>query len=331
MFLASTQLHQHAFVDHSAPQPGPSGSHQVGNPGPGTTASTLLPAHRSSMERSAPEYSQSGLPSPYPSNLGDTPSETSSVDHASAAATAPYAPQEVRSNNYSTSATPTSDYGVYPPSARSASFPEHIQRSYHPASNHSGSSGGMAQTPTSPSMSLPDGCSHQNPHPLRSDHQVPIDPSIAAPSPTYGHGQYSPYAPPPTDMSHGYQHPGSAGLYHQNRPDWTGYGAQHGGQMTPGVFPSTPTSAPPQARPNQVGHTPKYAPCFFRFSPEKKNVSTCLFGLGGTPGAKVTKTMRRYLGEGGRYASTPSTTYRMLGSRRHPRRVLVYFGRLVRC
>lgn len=206
------------------------------------------------MERGAPgEYSQSGLPSPFPSNFGDTQSEASSVDHASGT---PYAnQQEVRTNNYSTSATPTSDYSVYPPSARSGSFPEHLQRPYHPASNHSGSSGGMAQTPTSPSMPLQGGPNHQNTQ-VKSDNDVPIDPSIAAPSPTYGnHGApYSPYAPPPQDMAHGYQHPASAGLYAQPRPDWTGYQQGHGTPMTPGhhVFPQTPTSAAPQARPNQV-------------------------------------------------------------------------------
>ena len=206
------------------------------------------------MERSAAEYSQSGLPSPYPSNFGDTRSEASSVDHASAAQYANQ--QEVRSSNYPTSATPTSEYSVYPPSARSSSFPEHIQRSYHPSSNHNGSSGNMAQTPTSPSMPLHDGRNHQHPHQVKSDSDVPIDPSIAAPSPTYPHGQYSPYAPPPQDMSQTYHHPNSGGLYAQPRPDWTGYGHQQGPPLTPGhhVFPQTPTSAAPQARPNQVGY-----------------------------------------------------------------------------
>ncbi|KAJ9134443.1 C2H2 finger domain transcription factor CON7 [Pleurostoma richardsiae] len=203
MFVAPTQ-HQHAFVEPEPLLPRP-GSHQLGSLSPEATATKLLSPPGNSMERTAPEYSQS--------------------DHASAAQYATQ--QEVRSNNYPTSATPTSEYGVYPPSARSSSFPEHIQRPYHPASNHSGSSGGMAQTPTNP--------------------------SIAAPSPTYAHGQYSPYAPPPQDMSHGYQHP-SGGMYAQPRPDWTGYGQQHGAPLTPGhhVFPQTPTSAAPQARPNQV-------------------------------------------------------------------------------
>ncbi|RSL46913.1 C2H2 finger domain transcription factor CON7 [Fusarium duplospermum] len=173
------------------------------------------------MERSAPEYSQSGLPSPYPSNFGDTNSEGSTADHASAAQ---YPVKQEA--NYSTSGTPTSEYGVYPQSARSGSFPDHIQRSYHPASTPS-SGGGMAQ--------------QQN------------NPSIAAPSPTYAsYGQQSPYAPAP-DMTHSYSHP-SSGMYAQPRPDWTGYGHHGGAPLTPGhpVYAQNPASAPPPARPNQV-------------------------------------------------------------------------------
>ncbi|KAL8371238.1 hypothetical protein RB595_001197 [Gaeumannomyces hyphopodioides] len=217
MFVAPAQQHRHAFVEHDHHHRLPSPLHRptspqyrshgsAGTPSSSSLASPVGP----SMERSGSEYSQS--------------------DHASAAQYATQQQQhqqEVRSNTsstYSASATPTSEYSVYPASARSSSFPDHIQRSYHPSSSHSGSSG---------------------------------DPSIAAPSPTYTtHApQYSPYAPPPPpqDMSHGYAHP-SSGLYAQPRPDWTGYGQHHGAPLTPGhhVFPQTPTSAPPQARPNQV-------------------------------------------------------------------------------
>lgn len=201
------------------------------------------------MER-GPEYSQIGLPSPYPSNFGDTQSEVSSADHASAAAYP--SGQEARSANYSTSATPTSsEYGggVFPQSARSSSFPEHIQRAYHPASNHSGSSGGMAQTPTSPSMPLPDGRNHQSQQ-VKSDNELPIDPNITAPSPTYPHQQYSPYgAPPPGDMSHGYA---QGSMYNQPRPDWGNYG-HPGGHMGQPQSVFTPTSAAPPGRPAQVG------------------------------------------------------------------------------
>lgn len=209
-----------------------------------------------SMDRGPHEYSHSGLPTPYPHAFTDAQSEEGIADHASAAHYTPQ--QDVRPANYSASATPTSEYGVYPHSARSASsFSEHNQRQqYHPSSNHSGSSGGMAQ-PTSPS--LPDGRpNHLNPK-AKSDQDVPIDPSIAASSPTYpqqGGQQYSPY-PPQHDMQHGYpQHPQQGAMYAQPRPDWAGYGhPQQGG--IPGYPVSgahTPTSAAPAgARPGQVG------------------------------------------------------------------------------
>lgn len=198
------------------------------------------------MERSAPEYSQSGLPSPYPSNFGDSNSEESTADHASAAQYP--VKQEV---NYSTSATPTSEYGVYPQSARSGSFPDQIQRSYHPATT-SGSGGGMAQQQNSPSLPQHDGRAHHA-NSVKSDNDVPIDPSIAAPSPTYAYPpQHSPYGANP-DMTHSYSHP-PAGMYTQTRPDWAGYGQHGAAPLTPGhpVYTPSPASAPPQQRPNQV-------------------------------------------------------------------------------
>lgn len=207
------------------------------------------------MDRPDQEYSQTGLPSPYPSNFGDNHSEGSTADHASAAQ---YPVKQEA--GYQTSATPTSEYNVYPQSARSGSFPEHIQRSYHPASNTS--SGGMAQQQNSPSFTQPDGRNHQA-HAVHSDTGVPIDPSIAAPSPTYPYGQHSPYAPNP-DMQHGYSHP-SSGMYAQPRPDWTGYG-QHGAPpLTPGhpVYAQSPASAQPQQRPNQVSYEMGNPLCLF--------------------------------------------------------------------
>jgi hypothetical protein len=194
------------------------------------------------MERSAPEYSQSGLPSPYPSTYGDNHSEGSAADHASAAQYP--VKQEV---NYSTSGTPTSEYGVYPQSGRSGSFPEHIQqRPYHPSA--AATNGGMAQQQNSPSMPQQDGRSHQA---IKSNDDVPIDPSIAAPSPTYSYPQPSPYAPNP-DMTHSYPHPNS-GMY-QPRPDWTGGYGQHGApSMAPGhVYAPQTGSAAPQRAGNQV-------------------------------------------------------------------------------
>ncbi|KAI1502330.1 hypothetical protein F5X99DRAFT_408284 [Biscogniauxia marginata] len=256
MFLVPTQRPQHAFAGNHPSLPRAS-EHQLRGQSPEAHFSTLLNAIDSSMERSVHEYPQSGLPSPYPSTSGDTQSEASSADHSSAAHYS--SNQDARSSNYSTSATPTSEYGAYPQSARStSSFPEHSLRQYHPASNHSGSSGGMAQqTPTSPSMPMQDGRNHQSQQ-VKSDSDVPIDPSIAQPSPTYPHGQYSPYPPPPQDMSHSY--PQSAGsLYAQPRPDWANYGHPAGQIPHPHqVFPHTPTSAPP-GRPTQYGAQQVYS------------------------------------------------------------------------
>ncbi|RDW70291.1 hypothetical protein BP5796_08688 [Coleophoma crateriformis] len=221
---------------------------------PEAALSSLLGAYTSSeknsMERGPSGYQQSGLQSPFSSAFNEAQSEESSADHASAAQYP--AQQEVRPSTYSTSATPTSEF--YPTSARSANFPEHIQRQYQPPSNHSGSNGAMAQS-TSPSTPLlQDGrANHQNPQ-MKSDSDVPIDPSIAASSPTYppNGGQYSPY-PQQQEMHHGYpQHPGA--MYAQPRPDWAGYGGhpQHvpAGYAVSGA--QTPTSAAPAgSRPGQ--------------------------------------------------------------------------------
>lgn len=200
------------------------------------------------MDRGANEYSQSGLPSPYPSSFGDRNSEGSPADHASAAQypvkqEVPYPP-----------ATPTSEYGVYPSSARSGSFPEQqLQRPYPPTS--SAPTGGMAQQqPNSPSLPQQDG-RHRHPNPaLKSDNAAPTDPSIPAPSPSYPYGQQPSYNPSP-EIPHGYSHPG-AGMYAQPRPDWGGYGG-HGASLTPGqpVYAHSPATAPPQQRPSQVSRT----------------------------------------------------------------------------
>ncbi len=200
------------------------------------------------MERGANSYPQSGLPSPYSSNFGDSISEGSSADHASAA----QHPTKQEANYPATAAAPSSEYGAYhpPPVPRPGSLSGHLQRSYSPT--RSLSSGGMAQQqPNSPSLPQQDGRSHQAPA-VKSDNEVPIDPSISAPSPSYPYGHHSPYTPNP-DMAHSYSHP-SGSMYAQQRPDWGGYG-QHGGPpLTPGhpVYAHSPASAPPQQRPSQV-------------------------------------------------------------------------------
>ncbi|KAI9846763.1 MAG: hypothetical protein M1837_003612 [Sclerophora amabilis] len=219
----------------------------------------------------AAEYSQSGLHSPYPAFQPDPQSEGRPADPASAAQYPP-GTQDVRpaAANFSASATPTSEYGLNPPSSRSANFPaEYLTRQpfannnntntnntnnegtprYHPSSNHSGSSGGMAQT-SSPSLPLADGhpnSSHHPRNPIKSDPDVPIDPSIAASSPTYPHsGQYSPYTPTSHDMAaQGYPgHPGAGNMY--GRPEWGPYGQPPPHGVTPynaHASPSTTVSS----------------------------------------------------------------------------------------
>ena len=88
----------------------------------------------------------------------------------------------------------------------------------------------MAQA-TSPSMSLQDGHQddHQHPQHIKSNSEVPVDPNIAASSPTYP--PYSPYAP--HDMSH-----------YQGQPP-PGYPPQHGWpQHHPGYHHGMPYSGP---------------------------------------------------------------------------------------
>ncbi|TKA32023.1 hypothetical protein B0A50_01269 [Salinomyces thailandicus] len=192
-------------------------------------ASHLQQGHPQSMDGRQPEYPQS--------------------DQASAVQYTPG--QDYKSSNFSSSATPNSEYGL-PQSARSGSFPEYIQRSYadtqqsrYPATAHSGHAG-MAQT-SSPSMSMPDG-QQSSGHEINnrnSDRDVPIDPSIAQSSPTYPPPQnYSPY-PPQHEMPQYQGQPMAHG-----RPEWAGYYQQ---PMGYGHSPATTGGAAP----NMVAHVPR--------------------------------------------------------------------------
>lgn len=201
------------------------------------------------MDARQQEYPQSGLSSPYPS-FPEPPSEGTFADQASAAQYPPQG-QDPRASNL----TPTSDYSSLPPSARSGSFPEYIQRSYQPGAQGQ-AAGGMAQQ-QSPSMPLSDGQTndHQQPQQLKSDNDVPIDPSIAAQtSPTYPHQQqYSPYTPH-HDMQHYPGHPQTP-MYAQ-RPEWAGQYAQpgmhYGHPASSG--PPAPAMVSPVQRPPTVSH-----------------------------------------------------------------------------
>ncbi|KAG9246120.1 hypothetical protein BJ878DRAFT_417617 [Calycina marina] len=206
---------------------------------------------QTSMDRSVTEFTQSGLPTPYPNAFIDPHSEESPADHASAVRSPYHQHQEARS---------APDYAVqhpHPTSARSTgSFPEHIQRQqYYAGSNHSGSSIGNMAQPASP---LPLSLQERQSSHMKSDEDVPIDPSIAqTSSPSYPpqNAQYSPY--PPQDMQHGGYpgHPQQGAMYQQPRPDWAGYAGQPHQQQHAMPYASgahTPTSAASAgARPGQ--------------------------------------------------------------------------------
>ena len=189
-----------------------------------------------------------------------------------------YTPQpEIRSAataaNISSSHTPQSDYGLNqpPPAAAARSpYPDYLARppQYHHAPNtQPGSAAGMAQA-ASPSLTTstlsPGDHGQSNGHHsqsnfnfinstttttnLKSDPGVPIDPSIAASSPTYP-PPYSPYQPQGHDMTQYQGHPPPPQMY--ARPEWAHGYAQHGHHGMPGPY-ATPTTTVGPAFPAPV-------------------------------------------------------------------------------
>ncbi|KAF1983666.1 hypothetical protein K402DRAFT_414288 [Aulographum hederae CBS 113979] len=205
------------------------------------------------MDGRQTDFPQSGLSPPF-QVLQDHNSEDSSADQASAAQYPQQQGQDPRSANSSSFATPTSEYGLGPSSARSGSFPDYIQRNSYPPQGQAPNAGGMAQ-PTSPSLPLSDGPANDAHSNIKSDPELPIDPSIAATSPTYSHHpQYSPYGQQSHEMQHYAGHPGVYG-----RPEWAGgqYPAHHiaGYGQHPGTSgPPAPAMVSPVQRPPNGGH-----------------------------------------------------------------------------
>ncbi|TQS38774.1 hypothetical protein Golomagni_00712 [Golovinomyces magnicellulatus] len=220
----------------------------------GSLLGALTDTSQNLMERSATTYSsQPGSHSSYTPALSEAqPEENSSAQGSTANHYTP-------SPGLKSSTDSPPEYGVYPASACSSSFPEHIHRQNHQTSSHSGSSGGMPPS-TSPSLPLQDGRSNHHHPQITSDQDVPIDPSISASSPTYSPhaGQYSPY-PPQQEMSQAYSSHAPGSMYTQPRPDWAGYTghASHpphtmqGGYAVTGAQNSTAT-APAGGRSGQV-------------------------------------------------------------------------------
>ncbi|KAI1919896.1 hypothetical protein LOZ66_004859 [Ophidiomyces ophidiicola] len=229
------------------------------------------------MDRPATDYAQSGLNSASP-NLAQPESEQSAADQTTAAAAVASpqynsSPAESRAPAQYTSPTdsrPASntaaqpDYALNqagqpppPPSVRQpAPYPEYLARQpqyHHAPHTQAGGAAGMAQA-TSPSMNLQDEqqTGHRNPSQVKSDTDVPIDPSIAAASPTYP-PPYSPYQPQGHEMAQYQGHPPPQ-MY--ARPDWPHQYGQHQGLPGPYSPATTVGTASPATtagpRPGQV-------------------------------------------------------------------------------
>ncbi|KAK2731844.1 hypothetical protein FQN57_003078 [Myotisia sp. PD_48] len=237
------------------------------------------------MDRPASDYAQSGLSPPYPA-LEEPPSEQPAAAQASASAAATAAtaadntvasppqpeprptqysaPPEPRSGGLPSTNTPQPDYSLHqaaashppppPPAARPSPYPDYLARppQYHHAPHtQAGGAAGMAQA-TSPSTNPQDG--QQNDHhndnhtaQVKSDSEVPIDPSIAAASPTYP-PPYSPYTPQSHELAQYQGHPSP--MY--ARPDWPHQYGQH----QPGIHYGSPASAVSSASPASAGPRP---------------------------------------------------------------------------
>lgn len=193
------------------------------------------------------EVLNGGLPSPFPSHYGDNRSAEPDAQHQQPAVHA-YSQADQQRQTYALAATPTSDHSGYPASARSGSFPQNYV------------AGSMAQHSSSLNLQDEAVAAHPEPHDdaqqLKSDPDVPIDPSMQAQqSPT----QYAGYSQQMYGHAdHGQQYGHQAG-WSQPRPDWAGY-SQHT-PITPNhVFhqQTTPTGA--RAGGNQVSGPVRYAP-----------------------------------------------------------------------
>ncbi|KAN0086428.1 hypothetical protein V8E54_000116 [Elaphomyces granulatus] len=213
------------------------------------------------MDRPASDFAQSGLNSPRPP-LADAHSEPPAAEQApTAAATATPQAEAPRGStvNYlfhDAAIGLPSEPSYRSPCCLSRLLPGPPASIPPPAQSQAGGAAGMVQA-TSPSTTQSDGQKndHRNQASIKSDPDVPIDPSIAASSPTYP-PPYSPYQPQGHDMAQYQGHPPPQ-MY--GRPDWAhGYGQHQHGMPGPYSSPATTVgSASPAAvtagpRPGQV-------------------------------------------------------------------------------
>ncbi|WPH02786.1 zinc finger protein [Acrodontium crateriforme] len=226
------------------------------------------------MDGRQSDYTQSGLTSPYaPYNRHQ--SEGFSADQSSAVQYTPtqdYKP----ANNFSSSATPNSDY--LPSSTRS--FEGQQQPRY---AGNAQSHAAMAQT-SSPSLSVPDGSqpNGHEPHNMKSNEALPIDPSIAQSSPTYPPPHnYSPY-PSQHEMP---QYPGQP-MPAYGRPEWAGHYQQQQQQQQQPMGYHSPAASSGAAAPNMMAaHIPR--------PPQGGHPLSTVYSFVPIPGAQQHKRPRR--------------------------------------
>ncbi|KAI9725306.1 MAG: hypothetical protein M1828_003321 [Chrysothrix sp. TS-e1954] len=170
------------------------------------------------------EYSQPGLSSPNQRDSRDAPnSEDSKPDQASAAAYHT-SQQDVK---YNPTATPnSSEYSLNPSSARSGTFPEYVHRPSYSDPRYPSASGApvgnMAQPHSPSSTLLEERQESSNDATNVASDTIPVDPSIAASSPTYPpQHHYSPYA-----NQHEMPQYHTPPMY--PRPEYTPYPPPHG-------------------------------------------------------------------------------------------------------
>jgi len=151
----------------------------------------------------------------------------------------------------------------------------------------------MAQT-SSPSLSMPDGqqTNGHAPHSIKSDGDVPIDPSIAQSSPTYPPPHnYSPYPPQHEMPQYGAQPP----MPPYGRPEWAGqYQQQMGYSHSPATSGAGASNAMAHVqRPPAVGIAPQQPVYAYPNVSQGGHPLSTVYSFVPIPGAQQHKRPRR--------------------------------------
>ncbi|KAL7276914.1 hypothetical protein RUND412_000058 [Rhizina undulata] len=257
--------------------------------------------HSHSMDRGSSEYTQSGLSSASSySTYSNSRSENSSSSEPPASGYQQPS-QEVRSTSnttYSSSATPSSDYGAISSASRTPTFPpEYLGHRYSEGGApryHPSSSGGGGMLSNSPQHSAQPSLASSGQYQVKTNPKPSADSSVAAPSPTYSHPQYA--YPPGHAMPETYPHAGAPPGW---RPEWSApnYAQPSPHQMAPspyGAHASSPASVP-AGSPGSVGSPsrPVNKPNRKRLPEAAQHPLSQVYSFVPIPGAQQHKRPRR--------------------------------------